>query len=173
MIYTFDTPGSYPYYCEIHPWRTGKVYVSSAYEEGHNFDFRTGSDIVSNGTAAMWTFNTTEHDRTLMKFVPTTVTVEETTPITYNITILDSNMQKVFSRNFFSLGSNLQVELIKSNVNQTTVYGPDFSDPITGTYHIQGNFPNGDYILRTQITAIGSNIPQKELIDEFRGKIVT
>jgi len=27
---TFDKPGTYPYFCELHPWATGKIYVSNA-----------------------------------------------------------------------------------------------------------------------------------------------
>jgi hypothetical protein len=108
-----------------------------------------------------------------MKIEPTTVTVEETTPLTYNLTILNSDMENVFSKNFFSLGPNLQIELIKSNTNKTTVYGPDFSDPITGAYHIQGNFPNGDYSLVVQLVAVGSEMPKVDAIDEFRGRIIS
>jgi plastocyanin len=171
--YTFDGSGNFLYHCLIHPWRTGSVYVSSAYEQGHNFKFSTGSDIVSNGTHSLWTFNTTQNDRTLMKIEPTTVTVEETTPLTYNFTILNSEMENVFSKNFFSLGPNLQIELIKSDTNKTTVYGPDFSDPITGAYHIQGNFPNGDYSLVVQLVAVGSEMPKVDAIDEFRGRIIS
>jgi len=63
MQYTFDNPGSYSYYCVIHPLRTGTAYVSSAYEQGDNFKFSTGTDIVSNGTEAVWALNTTQHDR--------------------------------------------------------------------------------------------------------------
>lgn len=69
--------------------------------------------------------------------------------------------------------SCLQVELIQSDANKTTVYGPDFSDPITGAYHIQGNFPSGDYSLIVEIAMIGSEAPDSKIIDEFRGKITT
>jgi hypothetical protein len=173
MQYTFDNPGRYSYYCEIDPWRVVTAYVSSAYEQGYNFKFTTGTDIVSNGTQSVWTLNTTQHDRTLLKFEPTTVLVEETTPITYNITVLNGDMKNIFSRNFFSLGKDLQVELVQSDANKTTVYVPDFSDPTTGAYHIQSNFPNGDYTLRVQITAIGANMPDRQIFDEFRGKIIS
>lgn len=82
-------------------------------------------------------------------------------------------MKPIFSRSLFVIGNDLQVELIQSNNNQTTFYGPDFSDPITGAYHIQSKFTPGEYVLRAEITAIGSKIPEKQLFDDFKGKIIS
>jgi hypothetical protein len=70
----------------------------------------------------------------LLNFRPTTVTAaDKTTHITYNITMLwDRGNEKVFSRDFFALGGDLEVELVSVNNTTTTVYGPDFSNPMTG-----------------------------------------
>ena len=38
------------YHCEIHPWRTAKVSVSGAFEQGHNFVFASGTGQVLNMT---------------------------------------------------------------------------------------------------------------------------
>jgi plastocyanin len=167
--HTFDgvLNGEFLYHCEIHPWRIGKVSVSTDYVQGHNFRLTSGTGPV---------LNLTSHDRTLLDFEPTTITMDQTTPVTYNITIFNNNAnnnssstnsQKLFSRNLFALGSDLQVELISSYNNtkngssNTVVYGPDFSDPITGAYHIQSNFlkPNANYIIQAEITFIGTKIP--------------
>jgi hypothetical protein len=61
------------------------------------------------------------------------------------------------------------LELISANTTETSVYGPDFSDPITGAYHVQGNFlkPNTNYKISTEITAIGSEKPQNTISDTF------
>lgn len=173
MQYTFDEVGDYIYHCMIHPWRIGAVHVSLAYEKGINFILRPGTDVGSYDTQYSWVFNTTQHDRTLLEFKPTTITVDGTTPLTYNITLLDTDMKPIFSRSLFVIGNDLQVELIQSNNNQTTFYGPDFSDPITGVYHIQSKFTPGEYVLRAEITAIGSKIPEKQLFDDFKGKIIS
>ncbi|HET7283979.1 MAG TPA: hypothetical protein VFI70_04770 [Nitrososphaeraceae archaeon] len=101
--------------------------------------------------------------------------MDQTTPVTYNITIFNNNAnnnsssanQKLFSRNFFALGGDLQIELIanynnnKNGSSNIVVYGPDFSDPITGAYHIQSNFlqPSTNYIIQAEITSIGNKIP--------------
>lgn len=79
----------------------------------------------------------------------------------------------IFSKAFFSLGNVFEFELVDSENNQTSVYGPDFTDPITGAYHIQTPLEDGIYKMRAQITAIGSNIPEQEIFDEFKGRIVT
>ena len=57
------------------------------------------------------------------------------------------------------------------SVDKPLVYGPDFSDPITGAYHIRNHFPNGEYTLKVEITGIGSNLTQTKIMDEFKGTI--
>lgn len=79
----------------------------------------------------------------------------------------------IFSKAFFSLGNVFQLELIDSENNQTSVYDPDFTDPITGAYHILGPFEDGEYTMRVQITAIGSNIPEQKIFDKFKGRITS
>ena len=51
----------------------------------------------------------------------------------------------------------------------TTVYGPDFSDPITGAYHVEGNFlrPNTEYRIAAEIASTGSQIPENPITDTF------
>lgn len=167
--YTFDSDqaGEFTYHCEIHPWRTGKVSVNAAFEQGDNL-------VLTSGTGPI--LSLAKNDRTLLNFHPTVVAAEETTPLTYNIAIMDENTnQTVFSRSFFALGNDLQLELIAANNTNTTtrVYGPDFSDPITGAYHVESNFfkPNTDYRLTAEVTAIGSQIPQNQIRDTFNLRV--
>lgn len=105
--------------------RIGKVSVSNAIEQGNNF-------VLTSGTAPVLILS--KNDRRLLNFRPTTVTAaDKTTHITYNITMLgDRGNGKVFSRDFFALGGDLEVELVSVNNTTTTVYGPDFSNPMTG-----------------------------------------
>ena len=59
-----------------------------------------------------------------------------------------------------SIGNNdLQLELIpRPDLNKTTVYGPDITDPVTGTYHVERNFMEleKNYTIRAEITSIGN-----------------
>jgi hypothetical protein len=166
--YTFDETGTFDYHCIIHPWRIGSVTVSGAVEQGHNFEFSSGT-----GT----TLDLTEHNRTVLEFTPLTFTAQETTPITYNLSLLAPNTQEeIFSESFFALDNDLQVELVNnSTANRTQVYGPDFTDPITGTYHVLGNLfeTSGEYTVRIETVAIGSTPPTERIADEFRIQVTT
>jgi hypothetical protein len=55
------------------------------------------------------------------------------------------------------------------------VYGPDFTDPITGTYHVLGNLfeTSGEYTVRIETVAIGSTPPTERIADEFRIQVTT
>jgi hypothetical protein len=159
------------YHCEIHPWRTGKVSVSGAFEQGHYFMFASGTGPV---------LNLTKNDRTLIDFRPLTISTGSTTPLTYNVTIMEDgadNSTSTFSKSFFVIGQNdLQVELIpRPDQNTTTVYGPDVTDPVTGAYHVEGNFmePGKDYIIRAEITSVGTNEPPRRVVDDFAFRVVS
>lgn len=164
--YTFEEAGTFDYYCAIHPWITGTATVSSAVEQGQYFEIRSGTGP---------TLNLTENDRTMFDFKPIAIPPQETTPITYNVSLLAPNRQTVFSESFFVLNNDLQVELINNATaaNGLSVYGPDFSDPITGTYHIMGYLfeTSGEYAIRVEIIAIGDDQPDERIVDEFRMQV--
>jgi hypothetical protein len=159
------------YHCEIHPWRIGKISVSGAFEQGHYFTFASGTGPE---------LNLTKNDRTLIDFRPLTISTDSTTPLTYNVTIMEDgadNSTSTFSKSFFVIGQNdLQVELIpRPDQNTTTVYGPDVTDPVTGAYHVEGNFvkPGKDYIIRAEITSVGTNEPPGRVVDDFAFRVVS
>jgi plastocyanin len=165
--YTFEEGGTFDYYCQIHPWITGRVTVSDAVEQGQHFEIRSGTGPI---------LNLSENDRTMLDFKPITIAPQETTPLTYNVSLLAPNGQTVFSESFFVLNNDLQVELINNaTTNRTSVYGPDFSEPVTGTYHIRGNLfeTSGEYAVRVEIVAIGNERPEERIVDEFRMQVTT
>ena len=178
--YTFEQAGTFDYYCQIHPWITGRVTVSDAVGRGHHFEIRSGTGPV---------LNLAENDRTMLDFKPITIAPQETTTLTYNVSLLGPDGQTVFSESFFVRANDLQIELINNATdagttaaNTTTaaangisVYGPDFSDPITGTYHIKGNLfeTSGKYAVRAEIVAIGNDRPDERIVDEFRMQVTT
>lgn len=170
----FDKQGLYTYYCEYHPWMIGSVYVSESYEIGNDFVFSPGTNLLLENGKFLWDFNKTKNDRILFSIQPTKITTEESTPLTYNLSLEKDNAGILFSKNFFVRGNDFQVELIQSYKNNyTTVYGPDFSDPITGAYHIESNFEDGSYNVIIKINAIGNDILKEPLIDKFQGRIQT
>jgi hypothetical protein len=50
------------------------------------------------------------------------------------------------------------------------VSGPGVFDPVTGTYHVMGNLfkMSGEYTVRAEILAIGSEQTNEKMVDEFR-----
>lgn len=172
MQYTFNQPGKFMYHCEIHPWMIGSVYASDSNKQGKNFKLTTGTNMAFEDNALYdWSFNTTEIDRILFNIEPISVNTDKKTPVTYNIDIYNNELKEIFSKSFFVRGNDFQFELLSSDLDEPLVYGPDFSDPIIGAYHIRDNFPDGTYILKVEITGIGSNLTQTNISDEFKGII--
>ena len=172
--YTFDQEGVFDYYCQIHPWITGTVTVSGAVGRGHHFEIRSGTGPVC---------DLAENDRTMISFRPITIAPEETTPLTYNVSLIGPDGQTIFSESFFARVSDLQIELINNATmdagatttaaNGITIYGPHVSDPVTGTYHIRGNLfeTSGEYAVRAEIVAIGNERPEERILDKFRMQV--
>ncbi len=178
--YTFEEEGTADYHCAIHPWITGTVTVSTAVMQGHHFEARYGTGPV---------LNLDQNDRTMISFRPITIAPEETTPLTYNVSLIGPEGQTIFSESFFAVNNDLQVELINNvteadataaanaatTANGITIYGPDFSDPITGTYHVMGDLfkTDGPYTIRVEVVAIGNDKPDERIVDEFRMQVTT
>jgi hypothetical protein len=87
------------------------------------------------------------------------------------------NATAKFSRSFFVLGNDdLQLELIpRPDQDTTTVYGPDVTDPATGSYHVEGDFmkPGNDYTIRAEISSIGNEKPLDRIVDDFPFRVVS
>lgn len=166
--YTFDEAGTFDYHCTIHPWRTGTVTVSDAVELGRNFELRSGTGPI---------LDLTEYNSTVIDIKPISFTPTHTTPVTYNLSLLAPNTQEeVFSESFFVLDNDLQVELVNNaTMNRTQAYGPDITDPITGTYHVIGNLfeTSGEYTIRVEALTIGNTTPTERIVDEFSIQVVT
>ncbi|MDQ4050525.1 MAG: hypothetical protein M3115_03625 [Thermoproteota archaeon] len=164
--YTFDEAGTLDYYCAMHPWITGKATVNAEVERGQYFEIRSGT-----GPA----LNLSQNSRTVLDFKPITIVPQENTPLTYNISLLAPDGQTIFSESFFVINNDLQVELINNATatNTISVYGPDFSDPSTGTYHIMGNLfeTSGTYAVRAEILAIGNDQIDERIVDDFRMQV--
>jgi plastocyanin len=168
--YKFDEAGEFPYHCSMHPFLTGIVSVNDERQQGEHFEFASGTGS---------TFNTTEHERTLLTFKPTSFEGYENRPaINYNLTLFreaeGEETSKVFSENFVVRNNDLQVELVPDNSTETTVSGPVRSFPLTGAFLARGDFMNetGNYTARVEVTAMGFEPPPGPLADEFRFEVV-
>lgn len=177
---TFTTPGDYTYYCTLHPYMYGIVHVGAGSEKGHHFTMKSGASLQSDdnntSSGSVWTINKAQNDRTLFDFQPINIAADPTTPTVYNIELVDNTSnQTIFNNNFQVIGgTNLQVEFItNSNMNTTNVYGPDLSDPVTGAYHVEGNFMDGDYTMTIKAISVGTDIIEDNIADEFKIRLVS
>ena len=145
--FTFNQPGEFVYHCNIHPWRVASVYSSDAFFTGNGYKIGIGSGA---------TWNIESYPRVLLNINPQTIPLDGTTPITYNITVSEGISNNVLlSRSFTTPGESLLLELVSSQDNQTTSYGPDFSS--TGAYHIQSNFKgDSSYPVDVQLVSINN-----------------
>ena len=131
--FTFTQPGNFSYYCTIHPWRVASISVSDAQFTGESFDIGLGS-------GATWDLST--NTRVLLDITPKLAVLDGVTPISYKVTINDSQTNKtMFSDIFTTGGKSLPLELVSGEGNETRSYGPDFSS--TGAYHVQSDFKKG------------------------------
>ncbi len=166
--YTFDEAGTFDYHCTIHPWRTGTVTVSDAVELGRNFELRSGTGPI---------LDLTEYNSTVIDIKPISFSPPHTTPVTYNLSLVAPNTQEeVFSESFFVLDNDLQVELVNNaTMNRTQAYGPDITEPITGTHHVIGNLfePSGEYTIRVEAVTIGNTTTTERIVDDFSIQLVT
>jgi hypothetical protein len=81
---------------------------------------------------------------------------------------------RVFSKVFTVVREKLPLELITGkDINETRIYGPDFSS--TGAYHLEAPFLKGniDYTIRVEIAAINSKQPVNKIADEFSLRTIT
>lgn len=172
---TFTSPGDYSYFDKLDPSNNATIHVSDSFENGHFYKFSSGADIIQSETGAMWTLDRSQFDRVLLDISPLDIKINEIAPVTYNVKLLNNASEVLFDNNFLTLGSDLQIELISDeNANKTTTYGPDFTDPITGAYHVVGNFADGEYRLQVQMLSIGEDsMKDKQMIDEFEGRITS
>ncbi len=114
----------------------------------------------------------------MLDFKPITIAAPETTPLTYNVSLIGQTGETIFSESFFVRANDLQIELINNATgaaNGISVYGPDVSDPITGTYHVIGNLfeTSDEYAVRAEIVAVGDDQREQRIVDDFRMQVNT
>lgn len=117
-----------------------------------------------------------EFDRNLLKFEPTMVALEESTPASYYFTMFNIDTQRTVYSNFFPSINNLLIELISSDYNQTDTYGPERGSTIhstPGAYDVQGNFIDpGVYRLSVAVTAVDGQPLEQISAEQFELEVI-
>ena len=163
--YTFNRAGNYSFHCEIHPWKIGFIKVNDKVERNGDFEITSGTGSV---------LNLTDQDRVLLDFKPTSFIQSMENSIPYTVTIFRDKTNEVFSDVLNVTGNELQLDLVPTNY-PTRIVGPDFINPTTGAYHIEGRFltVNGDYTIKVQIASIDNKPLQKPIQGQYDLRIAT
>lgn len=80
--------------------------------------------------------------------------MDQTTHITYNVTINNGDTnEKLFSGLFTTGSESLLIDLVSAVTNEPPSYGPDFSS--TGAYHVQSDsLPGAKYPINVEIVSV-------------------
>jgi plastocyanin len=163
FVHQFNTPGRYVYFDQFDPSIHGVINVGSVIETGKYFNMHIGGINTI-------PFNPSKLRSVVLTFVPKTVTFPPVSDITYNITLLNSTGNALYSHTYVDSDGILDLELVPahkslvssskmgsaSTAQQFTTWGPDFIGQIvhtTGTFHIRGPIliQNSPYSIKVSI----------------------
>lgn len=177
FIHQFNSPGRYVYFDQFDPSMHGIINVGAAIEIGKYFNMHIG------GMNSL-PFDPNKARSVVLSFVPKTVSFPPLDTITYNVTILNSTGNPLYSHTYNDDDGILDLELIPahksplppsiiaspndatatSNAQQFTTWGPDFIGQeavhTTGTFYIRGPMliQNSPYSIQVSIVGKDNRI---------------
>jgi plastocyanin len=173
FIHTFSKPGTYEYHDKFNPHTHGTISVGTGIQPSKNMNMMIGGNTSS--------FNPNEARRTMLSFIPKTVSIPPTISLTYQVTILNTlRPWLIFSHKYDDADGILDLELIpthnnksKTNFTDFTTWGPDFRSQeafrTTGTFHVRGPVlvDDSEYDIRVAIVSKDNKILSKPISDSF------
>jgi hypothetical protein len=167
FTHTFSKPGVYDYYDTFNPNMHGRVTVVNKMETGKNMVMQIGGKLP---------FNSNQHRRMVLSFVPTKISLPPTIALTYYVTLLNSTGKTIFSHRYDTADGILDMELVphkSKNATEFVTWGPDFRSQeslrTTGTFHIQGPvmIENSPYYIKATIVDLSKKVIPNPLVDTF------
>ena len=127
FIHKFTVPGTYTYYNSENPSAKGIIEVGSEFENGQYMDMLVGGDALP--------FEAGKVGRTTFSFVPhdNVTAIPPTLSITYNVTIVDSNGTHLYSNQFEDSDGILDLELVPTSSNRSSLSSPSSNQTTGGT----------------------------------------
>jgi len=186
FIHQFNTPGRYVYFDQYDPSMHGVINVGAAIEIGKYFNMHVGGINTI-------PFNPNKLRSVVLSFVPKTVTFPPVSDITYNITLLNSTGNALYSHTYLTSDGILDLELVPAHksplssssatisknptamspAQQFTTWGPDFIGQVptatTGTFHIKGPvlIQNSPYSIKVLIVGKDNRIFPSPISETF------
>jgi len=173
---TFDTEGTFPYFCMVHPWMAGTVIVGEAMaEEAMMSGAYLGLDIDP-----MLPFDNTANDMVTLSFTAKSDELKGTTMTSMVIDHLDYKVMiskdgnEIWSDQFHDHDGNLELEITPSEGTFTRTEAEEVGSSETKAYMISGPvfMDNGNYKVTAQIVGIEFNPLPTPLTDDFNMQVV-
>lgn len=167
--HTFDTPGEYPYLCELHPWMIGKIIVLEAMAQPPEGTIPgTNLDLTIDPLPP---FDRLANEKVTLSFTPKAKEVDH---LDYKVVISKDGME-VWSKQFHDHDGNLELQITPSDGSITVTGGAEnLAQGTTGPYMVSGPIfnENGNYAISGQIVGIEFNPLPSPLKDDFSLEVV-
>ena len=173
---TFDTEGTFPYFCMVHPWMAGTVIVGEAMaEEAMMSGVYLGLDIDP-----MLPFDNTANDMVTLSFTAKSDELKGTKMTSMIIDHLDYKVMiskdgnEIWSERFHEHDGNLELQITPSEGSFTVTGGEEVGSTETKAFMISGPvfMDNGNYQITAQIVGIEFNPLSTPLTDDFNMQVV-
>jgi len=173
---TFDTEGTFPYFCMVHPWMAGTVIVGEAMaEEAMMSGVYLGLDIDP-----MLPFDNTANDMVTLSF---TAKSDELKGATMTDTLIDhldykvmisKDGNEIWSEQFHDHDGNLELEITPSEGTSTKAGGEEVGTRETKAFRVKAPvfMDNGNYKVTAQIVGIEFVALRTPLTDDFNMQVV-
>ena len=172
----FDTKGTFPYFCMVHPWMAGTVIVGEAMaEEAMMSGVYLGLDIDP-----MLPFDNTANDMVTLSFTAKSDELKGTKMTSMIIDHLDYKVMiskdgnEIWSDQFHDHDGNLELQITPSEGTFTRTEAEEVGSSETKAYMISGPvfMDNGNYQVTAQIVGIEFNPLSTPLTDDFNMQVV-
>jgi len=170
--HTFDTAGTYPYFCMVHPWMAGFVIVGEAMaEKAMMSGVYLGLDIDP-----MLPFDNTANDMVTLSFTAMSDELKVTGAIDhldYKV-IISKDGSEVWSDEFHEHDGNLEIQFTPSEGSFSKTGGEGIGTTETKAFMVKGPvfMDNGNYQVTAQIVGIEFNPLSTPLTDDFTIQVV-
>jgi len=177
---TFDTEGTFPYFCMVHPWMAGTVIVGEAMGEEMMEEAMMSGAYLGLDIDPMLPFDNTANDMVTLSFTAKSDELKGTTMTSMVIDHLDYKVMiskdgnEIWSDQFHDHDGNLELEITPSEGTFTRTEAEEVGSSETKAYMISGPvfMDNGNYQVTAQIVGIEFNPLPTPLTDDFNMQVV-
>ena len=173
---TFDTEGTFPYFCMVHPWMAGTVIVGEAMAEEVMEEAMMSGMYLGLDIDPMLPFDNTANDMVTLSFTAKSDELKVTGAIDhldYKV-MISKDGNEIWSEQFHEHDGNLELQITPSEGSFTVTGGEEVGTSETKAFMVKGPvfMDNGNYQVTAQIVGIEFNPLPTPLTDDFNMQVV-